>query len=108
MSSKKIIIFGLIIYGLILFQSSFLVPFVSLRRLPSLAIIFVLFLNIREKPSEGTASILSFFTGLLLDAFSSGPFGLFALIFLTISVIIKFFLGKYIRWEMNKGLILLK
>lgn len=99
---KKIIVFSLIIYFLILFQTSFLVHFVFLRYLPNLAVIFVLFLSIREKPDEKTTLIMSFVGGLLLDAFSSKPFGFYASILLLTSLIVKFLLKKYIRLEVSK------
>ncbi|MDP2927175.1 MAG: rod shape-determining protein MreD [bacterium] len=100
---KKIIVFSLIVYLLILFQTSFLVHFVFLRYLPNLAVILVLFLSIREKPDEKTALIMSFVGGLLLDAFSAKPFGFYALIFLITSLIIKFLLKKYIRLEISRA-----
>ena len=98
---NRIIVFSLIAYLLILFQSSFLVHFAFLRYLPNLAVIFVLFLSIREKPGEKTALISSFVGGLLLDVFSAKPFGFYALIFLAASGFIKFFLRRYIRWEVK-------
>ncbi len=96
---KKIIIFSLMAYFLILFQTSFLVHFAFLRYLPSLAIVFILLLNILEKQSEKTGLIVSLIIGLLFDAFSAKPFGFYASIFLAFFLTIKFLLRKYIRLE---------
>ena len=98
---KKIIVLSLIFYFLVVFQNSFLVHFKFLNFLPSLGIIFLIFLNIFEKPQEKSALITSFVSGFLLDIFSSKPFGFYTLIFLSISLIMKLVIKKYLRLEFD-------
>jgi rod shape-determining protein MreD len=98
---KKIIVLILIFYFLVVFQTSFLAHFKTLSFLPSLGIIFLIFLNIFEKPQEKTALITSLVSGFILDAFSSKPFGFYALLFLLISLIIKLIIKKYLRLEFD-------
>ena len=62
---KKIIALTLIFYFLVVFQASFLAHFKFLSYLPSLGIIFLIFLNIFEKPQEKSAIIISFVSGFL-------------------------------------------
>lgn len=98
---KKIIVLTLVFYFLVVFQTSFLAHFKFLSFLPSLGIIFLIFLNIFEKPQEKSAIIISFVSGFLLDIFSSKPFGFYTLIFLLISLVMKLVIKQYLRLEFD-------
>ena len=98
---KKVIVPSLIFYFLVVFQASFLAYFKFLSYMPSLAIIFLIFLNIFEKPQEKSVLITSFVSGFILDVFSSKPFGFYALIFLSASLIIRLVIKKYLKLEFD-------
>ncbi|MBU4350919.1 rod shape-determining protein MreD [Candidatus Parcubacteria bacterium] len=99
---KKIFISIGIIYLLIIFQTSFLAHFRSYYYLPSLAIIFVVFLNLFEKQEEKNGLIIAGACGFFLDIFSGKPLGFYTVILLIASLVIKVIVKKYLYLKPSK------
>jgi len=98
---KKLILIFLGFYLLTLIQTSFLIHFNFGWQLGVfLILIFVAFINFFESPSKKTGIYSALFAGFFLDIFSTTPlnfFGFWILIFLGVSLFIKFILRKYVR-----------
>lgn len=99
---KKVIISAIIVYLLIIFQTSFLAHFKSLYYLPNLAIVFVILLNLFESQQEKTGLIISAAAGFLLDAFSEKPFGFYTIVLIAASLAIKAIIKKYLYLKLSK------
>lgn len=99
MNLRKSLIWILILYILVLLQTSFFVHFNLFGIYPNFIIILVLFLNLIEKQKN----IFSFgflnatIGGFLLDIFSSRPIGFYIIILAAASVFIKIILKNYVR-----------
>lgn len=97
---KKIFIFILFFYILVLLQTSFLIHFnifLSGFLGGSLILIAIFFINLFEKTEEKSGLFLAFFGGFLLDIFSENLFGFYILILMVIAIFIKFILKRYVR-----------
>ena len=88
---KKITIFILFFYLLVLLQTSFFPHF-----LPNLVLIAIILINFFEEPKTLLGVFLAFFGGFFLDIFSENFFGFWTLISITISIFIKFVFKKYV------------
>jgi len=94
---KKILILTLFLYFLILFQISFSAHFYILNIIPSLILIFTIFFNLFEKKENVSGIFVAIFGGFLEDIFSNSVIGFHILIFLVLSIFIKFVFKKYIQ-----------
>lgn len=92
---KKVILFILFFYLLVLLQTSFFPHFLNF--LPNFILIAIILINYLS-PSQSflEVMIISFFGGFFLDIFSENFFGFWTLITLTTSIFIRLFLKKYI------------
>jgi rod shape-determining protein MreD len=95
--TKEILILIFVLYFLTLFQTSFLIHFGILSRIPSLVLIFTIFLNLLEKKEEVAGIFVAIFGGFFWDIFSNRPIGFHILILLIFAIFIKFVLKKYIQ-----------
>ena len=98
---KKILILVIIFYILVLFQSSFLVHFPMAGVVPNLVFILIVLLIFFEGTKKNTAIVSAFIGGFFLDVFSGKFIGFYILIFLGLSILIKFLLRKYLRLRIN-------
>lgn len=85
---RRILIIFSFFYLLALLQTSFFIP--------NFILIFVLLINIFEKPERDTGIIAGFIGGFLLDIFSSNFIGFYALILLAAVFLIKIIFRKYV------------
>jgi rod shape-determining protein MreD len=92
---KKIIIFTLFVYFLILLQTSFLVHFSGC--LPNLVLIAVILVNIFEDRKDSFGIIFSFIAGFFLDIFFGKFIGYYVMICFFISLFIKLIFKNYIQ-----------
>ena len=99
---KKVIISAVIIYLLIIVQTSFLAHFKFLYYLPNLVIVFVILLNLFESQQEKTGLIIGAIAGFLLDAFLEKPFGFYTIILVVTSLAIKAIIKKYLNLKLSK------
>jgi len=94
---KKILLLFFSFYILTLFQSSFLIHFHFWGPISNLLLISVILINLFESQNSNlgffSAAILGFFS----DIFSENFLGLHILIFLFISVLIKYFFKKHVQ-----------
>jgi len=90
---KRILILSLFLYLLALFQTSFLIHFRPLNFI----LLFIIFLNLFEKPEENFGLISALSGGFFLDVFSEKPIGFHILILFGFSLLIKIILRRYIQ-----------
>lgn len=94
---KKILFLIIALYILTLFQTSF-VPFFDIKGLTiNLVLLLVIFINLFESPEKKIGLWSAFIAGFFLDIWSSMPFGIETLIFVSVAVFIKFILKKYVQ-----------
>ena len=96
MFKKNLILFSLS-YFLVLFQSSFLIHFSILDKIPSLVLILTIFYNLFEKREKIFGISFALFGGFFWDIFSNLPIGFHILILLISAIFIKFVFKKYIK-----------
>lgn len=94
---KKILILVILLYFLALLQTSFLVHFRILGRVPNLILILVILWSIFEKPKKYYGITNALIGGFFLDIFSSRPIGFYILILLTLVIFLKIIIRKYVR-----------
>lgn len=94
---KKILISIIILYFLTLLQTSFFVQFNVLKWVPNTLLLYVIIFNIIENPKKYGGIYVSFIAGFLLDIFSSNFIGFHIIIFLAISLLLKFVFNRYVR-----------
>jgi len=94
---RKILISFVILYLLVLFESSFLIHFEIFYRVPSLILISIFFLNLFEDPNGLRGIFCALFGGLFWDIFSNELIGFHILILIALAIFIKFTVRKYIR-----------
>lgn len=92
---KKIVIFTLFFYLLVLLQTSFFPHFFKI--FPNLILISIVFINFFEKIKNFSGIYFAFLGGFFLDIFSERFFGFWILISLILAIFIKFFIKKYIQ-----------
>lgn len=93
---KKLLIFTLFFYFLVLLQTSFFVHFRIWGIVPNFVFIAVILLNLFEKPKDYAGLLIALVAGLFLDIFSQGMIGFYALILFSLSFFIKIILKRYV------------
>ncbi|MDD5696856.1 MAG: hypothetical protein PHO90_02705 [Candidatus Pacebacteria bacterium] len=94
-SILKFLFLAVLFYVLYFLQMSFL-PFFSALQF-NFVVLLVLIINIFEDPKSNTGLYCAFFAGVLSDIFSPYFFGLATIILLSMSILIKFILLRYVR-----------
>lgn len=102
LETKNLLLLTLFFYILALFQISFFVHFGIFKIIPNLIFIFIIIINLFEKPQNFFGFFSAFIGGFFLDVFSEGFvgidfFGFYILISMAIAIFIKFVLKKYVR-----------
>ena len=99
MKFKKILFLTLILYILVLLQSSFLVHFSLFGIVPNLVMILVVLLNLLEKDREffSLGLLAAFIGGFFLDIFSIRIIGFYILILVILALFIKIIIRKHVR-----------
>lgn len=87
----------IIIYFLVLFQTSFLSHFPVWGYTPNLILIVVLLWNILESEKDYTGLFAALASGFFLDIFSSHFIGLNVLILMSLALAIKFLIKKHVK-----------
>ncbi len=95
--SKKIIISIIIYFIFAILQSSFIIYFGHLGKYLNLILISIIAWNIFENPKEIFGIVNAFIGGFFLDILSGHFFGFYIIISLSLAIIIKFFLKKYVK-----------
>ena len=93
---KKIFIFTLLFYFLVLLQTSFLVHFRFFGGIVNLIFIAVILINIMQKPRDWSGLLAALSGGLFLDIFSAGFIGFYALILLASAIFVELVFKKYV------------
>lgn len=99
---RRVLILIVIFYFLALFETSFLIHFKMLNKIPSLILILTLLLNLLENPERDSGLFSALFGGLFWDIFSTRPIGFHILILITLAIFIKLVLKKYVRLQISK------
>jgi len=94
---KKILISIIFLYFLVLLETSFFVHFNIFKWIPNTVLLYVIIFNIIESPKKYGGIYISFIAGFLLDIFSSNFIGFNIIIFLALSLFLKFVLKPYVR-----------
>ncbi len=94
---KKSLLFLIVFYLLVLWQTSFLVYFDIAGFVPNIVLILVILINLLEKPHKYFGILAGFWGGFFLDIFSSGFIGLNTLILLAIALFVKMVLKKHVQ-----------
>ncbi len=92
----------IIIYFLVLFQTSFLSHFLVWGYTPNLVLIVVFLWNILESEKDHTGLFVALASGFFLDIFSSRFIGFNVLILLFFALLIKFFIKKHARISISQ------
>lgn len=99
---KKLIISIIILYFLVLLQTSFLVHFGLFGMVPNAVIVFVVSWNIFEKEDSNVGIYNAVIGGFLLDIFSDRFIGFNILILVLLAFILKLISNKYVRIPFKK------
>lgn len=99
---KRVFISILVVYSLIIFQTSFLAHFGIWRYLPNLVILFVIFFNLFENQQDKNGLIIAGVSGFLLDIFSASAIGFYTAILVMTSLAIKIIVKKYLYLKFFK------
>jgi len=97
---KNIFLIFISFYILFLLQTSFLTYFNVAGMIPNLILISVILINFFEKPGQYLGLFSAAIGGFFLDMFSDAPLnfiGFHILIFLLISVFIKYLFKKHVQ-----------
>jgi len=94
---KKGLLLIIILYFLILLQTSLFLHLNFLKLVPNAAIILAITVNVLENPKKRFGIYFSLLAGFLLDIFSSHLIGLYMVILLVISLLLKFIFKRYVR-----------
>lgn len=79
---------------MVLFQTSFLISFNFLNKIPSLILIFVILLNLFEEKEKNSGIISAFLGGFFWDIFSTAYIGFHIIFLFLLAIFIKFILKK--------------
>ncbi len=102
---KKTIFLAFCFYLLVLIQMSFLAHFNMFGLVPNFVLIAIIFINLCTSYQRGWGVVSAFAGGLFLDIFSissSGFFGLYTLISLSLAFFINFILKKHTQVPIAK------
>lgn len=97
---KRTLIFILIFYFLILFETSFLSHFDIFQGRffqVSLILILIFFINLFEKPQSYSGLWSASIGGFFLDIFSENFIGFYTIISIILAIFIKFIIKKYVK-----------
>ncbi|MDO8436429.1 MAG: hypothetical protein Q7S82_03600 [bacterium] len=97
---RKVIILLFFLYILVLVQAGFFAHFPIFGFFPNFIFIFVIIINIFEKPKDKLGLCAGFLGGFFLDIFSLSNnlfFGFYTLISLFLVICIKFILMRYVQ-----------
>jgi len=95
---KKILVSFILLYCLVLLEVSFFVHFsVSKSLFLNLVFILIIIWNLFEKPENNLGLYLAIIGGFFCDIFSPFFIGYHVLIFLGVSVFLKFIFKKYVQ-----------
>jgi rod shape-determining protein MreD len=94
---KRILISTIILYFLSLLETSFFVHFNVFRWIPSTLLLYVVIFNVLESPKKNAGIYVSLIAGFLSDIFSSSFIGFNIIIFLAVSLLLKFVFNRYVR-----------
>lgn len=100
---KKILIFIILFYFLVLLQTSFLVHLNIKGIIPNFIIILVILWNLFEKKGGSLGMYNALIGGFFLDVFSNRPIGFYILILVILAIFIKLFIKKYVQIPFNEG-----
>jgi len=93
----KVLLSFSFLYFLALLQTSFLVHFTVFNMVPNFVLLFIILWNLLEDSKKSFGLFLALIGGFLLDVFSSHAIGFNILIMVSISLIIKVIVKKYVR-----------
>ncbi|OHA64587.1 MAG: rod shape-determining protein MreD [Candidatus Wildermuthbacteria bacterium RIFCSPLOWO2_02_FULL_47_9c] len=99
---KQAIVLFLVFYVFALLQMSFFVHLFPNGLVPNLIILSVVLLSIFERRGSYASFVAALFGGFLLDVFSGGVIGLWALGLGFASLLIKLILEDYVRFPILK------
>jgi len=86
---KNIILFIIFFLFLVIFQTSFLIPFSVLGKIPNLGLVFLFLVLFFNKNSFKSFPVESIIAGILLDVFYGGFLGLSGIILFLISLLFQ-------------------
>lgn len=95
--TKRILISIIILYFLVLLETSFFIHFNIFKWIPTTLLLYTIIFNIIESPKKYGGIYISFIAGFLLDIFSSNFIGYNILLFLAVSLLLKFVFSRYVR-----------
>ena len=94
---KKLLILTVILYFLVILQTSFLVHFNVAGLTLNVVLYIIIIWNVLEDPKKCFGIYLSLIAGFFLDMFSVHFIGFNILILLIYSIFIKYIFKKYVR-----------
>lgn len=99
---KKLMGIFLVLAVFSVLQMSFFVHFFPRGFIPNFIILLVIFLSIFEKEESSGSIAAALFGGFLMDVFSEGVIGFWALVLTIVSLAIKGILQEYVRLPIPK------
>lgn len=94
---KRGFILTIILYFLVLLETSFFVHFEIFRWIPNSVLVFLILYNILESSKKYLGLYLAVAGGLFMDIFSVKVIGFHVFLFLIISLSLKFIFKRYVR-----------
>ena len=98
---KKVLIIFIGFYFVLLLQNSFFPFFSVIGTIPNFIFILAILINIFERPRGKLGLLSSVIGGFFLDIYSVLPIGIYLVILLSISILIKIVLKKYFEFQIN-------
>lgn len=98
----KYILSTVILYFLVLFQTSFLVHFSFWGIIPNLVFILIIIWNLYEESDSKLGIYNAFIAGFFLDIFSNTIIGFNVLILVILAILIKLIFNKYVQLPFKK------
>jgi len=98
---KKVLILSIGFYFVLLLQNSFFPFFSVIGTIPNFIFILAILINIFERPQAKLGLLSSVIGGFFLDIYSILPIGIYLVILLSISILIKIVLKKYFEFQIN-------
>lgn len=99
---RKTLISIIVLYFLVLFQTSFLVHFALWGVVPNLVMLLVIILSIYDKQDSYLGLYNAVIGGFFLDIFSNRIIGFNILILVILSILLKLIFNKYVRIPFKK------
>lgn len=93
----KVLISTMVLYFLVLVQTSFLVHFTVFDMVPNFVLAIVILWNIFEDKSASSGLYIAIIAGFLLDIFSNRIIGFNIIIMLTIAIFLKVVFKNYVQ-----------